>query len=170
MYKDGYPLLLAYQLRWNKEQAEIAICEKSRRVGLSWGDAAERVVYAAEGKGNIFYMSYNKDMTETYIRDCAEWAIRFNLAASQVEETLISDEASQVLRFRIRFDSGKFIQALPSNPRVLRSKGKPGDIVIIDEAAFCDELDDLLQAAIAVTQWGWQGTHHLNAQRRGQCL
>ena len=153
-YGDGLPILLGYQGRWNAEPAEIAVCEKSRRIGLSWGDAAERVVHAAEGKGNVFYMSYNKDMTETYVNDCADWARKLDKAVGEVtEETFIVDER-ELLRFRIHCGSGKDIIALTSNPRVLRSKGKPGDIVVIDEAAFCDDLEELLKAAVAVTQWG----------------
>ena len=153
-YGDGLPILLDYQARWNREPAEIAVIEKSRRIGLSWGDAAERVVHAASGAGNVFYMSYNKDMTETYIGDCADWARNLNQAVSQVtDETFIADDR-ELLRFRIHCESGKDIIALPSNPRVLRSKGKPGDIVVVDEAAFCDDLDELLKAAVAVTQWG----------------
>ena len=121
---------------------------------MSWGDAAERVVHAAEGAGNVYYMSYNKDMTETYIGDCAEWARRFQRAVSEVlEESFVSDDR-ELLRYRIHCESGKDIIALPSNPRVLRSKGKPGDVVVIDEAAFCDDLEELLKAAVAVTQWG----------------
>ena len=154
MYDDGLPTLLAYQSAWNAESAEIAVVEKSRRIGLSWGDAAERVIHVAEGKGNVYYMSYNKDMTEGYITDCACWAKKFNRAAGEVlEETVLVDER-EVKRFRIRFDSGKDIIALTSHPRVVRSKGRPGDIVIIDEAAFCDDLGALLKAAVAVTQWG----------------
>ena len=152
---DGLPLLLGYQTRWMAETARFAVCEKGRRIGLSWADAAERVVYAAEGKGHILYMSYNKDMTETYISDCAAWARRFNLAIPAViEETIITKDKEQIHRYRIECDSGKRILALSSNPRVLRSKGKPGDIVVIDEAAFCDDLPALLKAATAVAQWG----------------
>ena len=154
MYDDDLPILLAYQSAWNGESAEIAVCEKSRRIGLSWGDAAERVIHAAEGKGNVYYMSYNKDMTETYINDCADWARKLGHAVGEVvEETVLVDD-KEVQRFRINCDSGKSIIALNSNPRVLRSKGKPGDVVIIDEAAFCDDLEELLKAAAAVTQWG----------------
>ena len=154
MYDDGFPLLLSYQSAWNEEMAEIALCEKSRRIGLSWADAAERVAYAAEGSGNVYYMSYNKDMTETYILDCADWARKFGHVCSEViEETEFVDER-EIKKFRIDFPSGKRIVALPSNPRTVRSKGKPGDTLIVDEAAFCDDLDELLKAGVAVTQWG----------------
>ena len=152
---DGLPLLLGYQTRWIEEQARFAVCEKGRRIGLSWSDASERVIYASEGKGNIMYMSYNKDMTETYIGDCADWARKFQVAVSEViEEEFVVSNDEKINRFRIELNSGKQIIALSSNPRVLRSKGKPGDIVILDEAAFCDDLAALLKAAIAVTQWG----------------
>lgn len=154
-YGDGQPMLLPYQTAWVKEEARFAVCEKGRRIGLSWADALERVLYTATGQGNIFYQSYNKDMTETYIRDCADWASKLDLAiAGVVEETIISNEREQIHRFRIDFDSEKSIIALSSNPRVLRSKGKPGDMVILDEAAFCDDLAELLKAATAVAQWG----------------
>ncbi len=153
---DGLPILLDYQRRWIEETAAIAVCEKARRTGFSWADAAERVVHAAEGRGSVYYMSYNKDMTETYIGDCADWARKLNQAVGDVlEETVVEDDR-EILRFRIHCASGRDIIALPSNPRVLRSKGKPGDVVVLDEAAFCDDLEELLKAAIAVTQWGGQ--------------
>ncbi len=153
-FGDGLPLLLDYQSAWNGEKADVAVCEKGRRIGLSWGDGAERVIHAAEGAGNIYYMSYNKDMTETYIDDCAEWARKFNHACSEVLEEVELVDEREIRKFRIDFESGKSIVALPGNPRVLRSKGKPGDIVIIDEAAFCDDLEELIKAAIACTNWG----------------
>lgn len=152
---DGLPRRLAYQSRWCRETAPFAVCEKSRRIGISWADASERVIHASGGKGNILYMSYNKDMTETYVEDCAAWAKYLQVAVrKKVEETILTDDDEQINRFRIEFDSGKRVIALSSNPRVLRSKGKPGDIVILDEAAFCDDLEALLKAAAAVVMWG----------------
>ena len=155
-FDDGLPMLLGYQQRWQDEQAEIAICEKSRRIGLSWGDAVERAIYAGtEGGGNVTYMSYNLEMTETYIGDVADHARAFDYAASEViSETFFVSRDEQVQRFRVNFDRGKHVLALASNPRVLRSRGKPGDVAIIDEAAFCPDLDALLTAATAITTWG----------------
>ena len=49
VYEDGYGILLAYQDAWNSETAEIAVIEKARRIGLSWGDEADRVIRAAAG-------------------------------------------------------------------------------------------------------------------------
>jgi len=155
MNKDELDILLPYQAEWIDESAHFAVCEKSRRIGLSWADAAESVMHAGFGKGHVYYQSFNQDMTQTYIQDCGDWAERLNMAASEIITTpLISNEREQVLRYRITFDCGKFIQAVPSNPRALRSKGKPGDRYVLDEAAFCDDLDALIKAATAITQWG----------------
>ena len=153
-YGDDLPLLLGYQKAWIEEDADVAVCVKSRRIGLSWADASEEVVYAGEGKGNVYYMSYDKDMTRGYIDDCTEWAKRLNQAVSEVVEETITEDERQHQVFVLRCDSGKAITALSSLPRVLRSKGRPGDKIIIDEAAFCENLIEVLKAAMAFTQWG----------------
>ena len=154
MHDDGLPLLLPYQSAWNEEPADVAVCEKSRRIGLSWGDAAERVVHAAEGRGNVYYMSYDKDMTRGYVNDCADWAKRLGAAVSEVCEEVITEDERDHQVFVIRFASGKEVMALSSLPRALRSKGRPGDVLIVDEAAFVDNLDEVLKAGMAFTQWG----------------
>lgn len=53
--------------------------------------------------------------------------------------------------FRIKFDSGFSINALTSRPRSLR--GRQG-YIIIDEAAFHDDLKELMKAALAMLIWG----------------
>ena len=175
-YDDGLPMLLGYQQRWQDETAEIAICEKSRRIGLSWGDAAERAIYSGTaGGGNVTYMSYNRDMTETYIGDVADHARAFDYATSAViDETFFVSRDEQVQRFRVNFDRGRCVLALASNPRVLRSRGKPGDIAVIDEAAYCDDLDALLKAAVAITTWGGRvriiSTHNGDASPFNQLI
>src|SRR5690606_4884237 len=53
--------------------------------------------------------------------------------------------------YTIRFASGFRIVALSSRPANLR--GKQG-VVVIDEAAFHGQLDELLKAALALLIWG----------------
>lgn len=147
-------VLLPYQQAWIADQSPVKVCVKSRRVGLSWCEAADDVLLAATaGKAgmNVWYIGYNKDMALEFINDCSNWAKIFNKAASQVEEVLIEDEGKQILSFVIRFDSGWRITALSSRPSNLR--GKQGKVVI-DEAAFHDDLPGLLKAAIALLMWG----------------
>ena len=132
----------------------MKVIEKSRRVGLSWAEAADDALYAAADAGDdVWYIGYNKEMAEEFINDCAWWVRKYALAAGAVEEELISDEDKDILTFRIRFASGHKVVALSSRPSNLR--GKQGRVVI-DEAAFHDDLLELLKAAMALLMWGGQ--------------
>ena len=150
-------ILMAYQVNWAQDQSPVKVMEKSRRIGVSYAEAADDVLYAASAEGaNVYYISYNKEMTQGFIQDCANWAKAFNAAASQIEESVIEEEDKQILSYTINFDSGHKIQTFTSNPRNLRSKGRPGERLVIDEAAFVDGLAELLKAAMAMTMWGGQ--------------
>lgn len=149
-------LLCVYQSAWLADKSEVKVWEKSRRIGASWVEALYSVLEAAkkksEGGQNTYYLSYNKDMTQQFIRDCAWWAKVLGAVCGSVEE-LISDYDKDVTFFRIRFASGFEICALPSEARSLRSKqGR----VVIDEAAFVDDLGELIKAAMALLMWGGQ--------------
>lgn len=151
-------VLLPYQQRWIADTSPVKVCEKSRRIGLTWGEAADSALLAAQNKGmNIWYIGYNKDMALEFIHDCGNWAKFYGLAAGEIEETeevfVEGDDAQAILAFVIRFASGWRITALSSRPNNLR--GKQGR-VIIDEAAFHDDLSELLKAAMALLMWGGQ--------------
>ena len=151
-------VLLPYQQKWCADTAPVKVCEKSRRIGLSWGEAADTALLAASQSGmDSWYIGYNKDMAQEFIRDCANWAKSYGLAAGEIEETeeifKQGDEEKSILAFVIRFASGWRITALSSRPSNLR--GKQGR-VIIDEAAFHENLEELLKAAMALLMWGGQ--------------
>ena len=147
--------LLPYQARWIRDDAPLKIVEKSRRIGLSWAEAYAAVKHAADGKGNVYYQAYDKEMTRGFIDDCAEWAEVMEAGASAVGESVIDlGDKQAVQTFRIAFRSGREIQSMTSAPRAFRSKGRPGDVGIIDEAAFVDDLDEVLKAALAFLTWG----------------
>ncbi|WP_230478196.1 hypothetical protein [Kingella kingae] len=40
-------VLLPYQQRWIADPNPVKICEKSRRIGLSWAEAADSALLAA---------------------------------------------------------------------------------------------------------------------------
>lgn len=108
------------------------------------------------GGMDVMYISYSREMTREFVDACAMWARAFDSAAAAVEETLFDqgDGDKAVNAFRIKFASGFEIMALSSAPRGLR--GKQG-VVIIDEAAFVDQLQaELLKAALAFLMWGGQ--------------
>lgn len=151
-------VLLPYQQRWIADTNPVKVCEKSRRIGLSWAEAADSALLAAQTNGmNVWYIGYNKDMALEFINDCGNWAKFYGLAAGEIEETeevfVAGDDKQAILAFIIRFASGFRITVLSSRPNNLR--GKQGR-VIIDEAAFHDDLPDLLKAAMALLMWGGQ--------------
>ena len=104
-------------------------------------------------------------MTRGFIDDCAEWAEYANYLASAVDETLIEDEEGAIQAYRITFDNGREIFAMTSAPRAFRSKGRPGDLGIIDEAAFIDNLAEVMKAALAFLVWG--GRIHIISTHNG---
>lgn len=151
-------VLLPYQQVWCADTSPVKVCEKSRRIGLSWAEAADTALLCASNSGmNAWYIGYNKDMAQEFINDCANWAKFYGLAAGEISEEIEvfknGDEEKSILTYVIRFASGFKITALSSRPSNLR--GKQGR-VIIDEAAFHDDLDELLKAAFALLIWGGQ--------------
>lgn len=146
-------VLLPFQQRWINDPAPVKVCEKSRQIGLTWAEAADDVLIAAQAGGrDVWYIGYEKEMTREFIETAADWARRFDRAASAIEEFLFEDDDErQIQAFRIKFASGNTITALSSRPRNLR--GKHG-VVVIDEAAFHDDLPALLTAALALLMWG----------------
>lgn len=147
---------LPYQARWAADTSPVKVCEKSRRIGLSWGEAGDTALLCSRTNGmDAWYIGYTKDMAEEFIRDCADFARMYDIAASDIEEHeevfIEGDEKKSILTFTIRFASGYRVTALSSSPRNLR--GKQGR-VIIDEAAFHSNLAELLKAALALLIWG----------------
>lgn len=150
-------VFLPYQQEWAGDKSQVKVIEKSRRIGLSWSEAGDDTLYASEAAGaDVWYIGYNKEMAEEFINDCAWWAKTYSDVVGEVgavEEEVIKDEDKDILTFRIRFSSGHKIVALSSRPSNLR--GKQGRVVI-DEAAFHDDLKELIKAAIALLIWGGQ--------------
>ena len=158
---NGAPaVLLDYQKAWIADQAQLKVCEKSRRTGFTWAEAADDVLIAAsEGGSNVFYISATQDMAREYIEACAMWARAFDYAASIVSEGLyddgaeVADPAKRYIKtYEIVFPTtGRRIVALSSRPTNLR--GKQG-VIVIDEAAFAPDLAALIKAAMAMLLWG----------------
>jgi len=148
-------VFLNYQKKWARDESPVKVWSKSRRIGASWAEAAICVLEAAKSKDaggqSTYYISYNQDMTQQFIKYCAFWAKIFNSITSGIDEIMVKDEDKDILVYRIRFASGFEIWTLPSKARSIRSKqGR----IVIDEAAFVDDLNALLKAAMAMLMWG----------------
>lgn len=159
---QGLPsVLLPYQGKVLSTTSTIAltVIEKSRRIGVTWALAAAGVLTsgAARKAGGMdtLYLGPSLDMAREFIDAAAMWAKAFLPAASEVEEFLFKDHHAEgdkdIQAFRIKFASGFDIVALSSAPRSLR--GRQG-FVILDEAAFQDDLEEVLKAALALIMWG----------------
>jgi phage FluMu gp28-like protein len=153
-------ILLGYQQKLLATTAKfrVTIVEKSRRTGATWGVGAQAVLTSAsaraEGGMDSLYIGYNLDMAREFIDCCAMWARAFDeaLVEGGVQDFMFDDGPDKgISAFRVRFASGFEIVALASRPRSLR--GRQG-FVIIDEAAFHDELKELMKAALALLIWG----------------
>lgn len=146
-------LLLPYQSRWVGDRARVAVIEKSRQIGISWAQAAMTALVAARANrgGSTYYVSYNHDMTRQFVEDVAKAAKAFELA-SQPHEAVLKDGDEDVTVWRVTFASGREVVGMTSRPRVLRSRRGH---VIIDEAAFVDDLEAVIDAAMAMLIWGW---------------
>lgn len=152
---DADQVLLPYQKRWISDKSQLKLAEKSRRTGLTWAEAADAALngsMSVSARGcDTFYVGTTKDMAREFIDACAMWAKAYDWAASDIGEEVLADEDKDILVYVIQFASGFKIKALSSNPSNLR--GMQGN-VIIDEAAFQNDLAACLKAALALTMWG----------------
>lgn len=151
-------VLLKYQsaIAQGVDFNDVLFVEKSRRTGATWGAAAAAVGISASPRGDggmdTLYVGTSFDMAKEFIDAAADWARLFNKAFKSMGETLFDDGSEDGIKaLRIDFASGFSIVALSSKPRSLR--GRQG-FVILDEAAFADDLEQLLKAALALLMWG----------------
>jgi phage FluMu gp28-like protein len=154
-------VLLPYQqkLLATTANSQVTGVEKSRRTGYTWAVGADAVLTSASARSaggmDSLYIGYNLDMAREFIDVCGMWAKAFTPVATEVNEFVfkdkLGDDTRDIQAFRIAFASGYEIVALSSRPRSLR--GRQG-YVIIDEAAFHDDLAELIKAAMALLIWG----------------
>lgn len=150
-------ILLPYQVRYHLSHATVDIIEKCRRIGFSWGCiAAKGALEAAAQNGmNQYYMGYNLGMAAENIGDALTFARAYGTACSAIdigrEREVIGDKKQDITRFRLRFSSGHIYEALSSSPWNWR--GRQGH-AIIDEAAFHQNLQEVIKGAMAFLMWG----------------
>jgi len=143
---------LPYQIRWLKDFSMTKIWEKSRRIGATYVQAYEDVTDCLEKKvPKVFFSSSDESAGREYIEYCLKWAKTYNAAAEVLGETFIDDK-KDVKAYSIKFENGRIINALSSNPKQFRSKGGK---VILDEFAWHNNPDELYSAAEPAKKWGF---------------
>ncbi|HEY9081332.1 hypothetical protein [Magnetovibrio sp.] len=156
---DG--IFMQHQKDWVADKSDLKLCEKGRRTGITFAEALDCTLIAAAqrsaGGDNVFYIGDTKEKGLEFIRYCAHFArvVGKELGAT-VEEFLFEDkqpsgESKFINAYRIRFASGYAIVALSSRPANIR--GLQG-VVVIDEAAFHKDVQEVINAANALLIWG----------------
>ncbi|MEM7047066.1 MAG: hypothetical protein AAF442_05375 [Pseudomonadota bacterium] len=140
------------------EKNDILVIEKGRGIGMTYKLSHRFVLAAAQniedGGKSSQYMTYDLDLAREFIEQCHARAVELDAAVRAIDIEPILDERTgeEVPAFRLPFKSGNRIIALASRPRKLR--GKHGWETLIDEAAFMDDVDEVLKAAQSLTIWG----------------
>lgn len=144
---------LPYQVRWLEDNSQIKLCEKSRRVGMTYVQAFEDVVEAGiEGKYNIWFSSNNETNAREYIDYCKKFSKVLSLVIEvQGGEKILEDAEANT--FVITFKNDCKITGLSSSPNQLHGKG--GKIVLDEFARRDNEFEVWEAASPAALVWGY---------------
>ncbi|MEX2475055.1 hypothetical protein [Marinobacter sp.] len=157
-------VLMRHQSDFLKMPQSIIAIPKGRRTGMTFAKGLDSTLIAASrrsaGGDNVFYIGDTKEKGLEFIGYCAKFARVIAEAQGQgvsgIEEFLFEDQdergnSKNITAYRIRFSSGFQVTALSSRPANIR--GLQG-IVVIDEAAFHQDVQGVLDAATALLIWG----------------
>ena len=157
-------VLMAHQVECLKFDVSILAIPKGRRTGITfaWGLNSTLIAGAQKvaGGDNVYYIGDTKEKGLEFIGYVAKFArvIAAQQAegVSAIEEFLFEDQDEQgntrmIAAYRVRFASGFQVAALSSRPANIR--GLQG-VVVIDEAAFHQDVQGVLDAATALLIWG----------------
>ena len=157
-------VLMEHQAKWIKIRSAIKLAEKGRRTGITFAEALDDTITAASqksaGSSDVYYIGDTKEKGLEFIGYCAKFSAVIARAQGQgisgIEQFIFDDQnpdgtTQQINAYRIRYASGFKIVALSSRPSNIR--GLQG-IVVIDEAAFHQDVQAVLDAATALLIWG----------------
>ncbi len=145
------PLFLPYQVEWLKDDSQVKVWEKSRRIGATFVQSYEDVRDIIKGNvPAVWFSSADETAAREYIIYCMQWIKLLTLAKSGDEAVLDIQRKTGTLQ--IHFSNGKRITALTSNPKAFRSKGGK---VVLDEFAHHDDDAALWKAAKPAITWGY---------------
>ena len=150
-----------YQKKYIDDDEQMVLVRKSRRIGMSWAAAYKAVTHSFKHNVNIYYLGPKKDMTQTFIKDCGDIAEAMEVIH---KKKLLTDQHGKT-KHTIKLTNGFEIQSMSSKPDNIRSKGKANELVIIDEAAYVDDLSGMIKAATPILG---QGAYiHIISTERG---
>ena len=146
-----------YQWKWIKDESLLKLCEKSRRIGMSYATSYRRVTKSLRTPGLTSWVM-TRDMTtaKEFIRDCGKWCKLANVVAKGIDGDYVEvvDAKKDVTAQTILFPNGSRIYALSSNPDAAAGKG--GDIVLDEFALHGDQALLWQVAEPAAGVWRYQ--------------
>lgn len=153
-------ILMAHQRAWLEDHSDLKIAEKGRRTGITFAEALDDTLIAAAsrqaGGDNVFYIGDTRDKGREFIGYVAHFARVVAGELAEVEEFVFEDQredgsSKHISAYRVRFASGYRVEALSSRPENIR--GLQG-VVVIDEAAFHQDVRAVIDAVNALLIWG----------------
>lgn len=147
-------VLLPWQEDWRRDESDLKIWEKSRRVGATYAEANDVVFSRLSRKRPLDYWFSSADESAAY--EFADynrfWLETAGAVADQFTEDVEDPRTGRTATaFVVRFPCGARMTAMSSSPRRFRSKG--GDVGL-DEFGYHDEPGRMYDAAEPCTTWG----------------
>jgi phage FluMu gp28-like protein len=156
----GDGILMAHQKAWVEDQSPFKAAEKGRRTGITFAEALDSTIWAAAtragGGDNTWYIGDTKEKGLEFVGVCAAFARHVAKELLTINEFVFEDAQEDgttraIAAYRARFASGFQIAALSSRPAAIR--GLQGRVVI-DEAAFHQNVAKVIDACNALLIWG----------------
>jgi len=157
-FADG--ILMDHQIEWIEDKSDLKLSEKGRRTGITFAEALDDTLIAAtkpsEGGDNIFYVGDTKLKGLEFVKYVAHFARVVAGELLSIEEFVFKDRlkdgsTNDISAYRVRFASGYRVEGLSSRPENIR--GLQG-IVVIDEAAYHQDVRRVIDAVNALLIWG----------------
>lgn len=148
--------LLPYQQAWVRDESDMKLWSKSRRIGADYSEAAGVTLSRASGRRTLDYWYSSADESAAYefIRYVQDFCRIINFVVEiTTDEVWQDDRLVRVMSVEIPTPQGAAarIVAMTSNPKRFRSKG--GD-VCLSEAAHHEDLAGMWAAAQPAATWG----------------
>jgi phage FluMu gp28-like protein len=145
-------IFLPYQARWIEDDSRLKLMEKGRQIGLSWATAYACVSRTALATARLDQWVSSRDdiQAQLFLEDCKFWAGNLSIAAADLGEQVL-DPRDRQTAYVLRFDSGRRINSMSSNPNA--QAGKRGGRVL-DEFALHPDPRKLWTIAYPGITWG----------------
>jgi phage FluMu gp28-like protein len=153
-------VLMRHQGEWLEDDSDLKVCAKGRRTGITFAEALDDTLIASAARSaggqNVFYIGDTKDKGREFIGYVKHFAYTVAKEVAAIEDSIFIDEREDgttafISGYRISFASGFRVEALSSRPENIR--GLQGTVVI-DEAAFHKNVNEVLDAVNALLIWG----------------